>query len=270
MTIHLVPQTLNPQPRRGCADCTLRDRCLPAGLDVQETNLLDRFIIHNLHIARDGAVCRAGCDFHSLYAVRSGFVKGTVTHDDGRERVTSLHMPGELIGMDAINTGKYMCDAVALEDSSVCAIPFGELERLTRDIPTLQQHLHRTMSREIAHDYGVMLLLGSMRAEERIAVFLVSLSKRYAARGYSATRINLRLKREDIGSYLGLKHETVSRVLSRFQEGQLIAVQGKEIAIKDLDRLKQIINYDDAHQRASRQALHAVAAAPVQSSSQFA
>src|SRR3990172_4395239 len=269
-TVHLVHESPVSPLRHTCADCASHDWCLPAGLGAKQAKLLDHLNVHARFVGRGGSIYRSGTAFHSLYAIRSGFVKSTMTLDDGRERVTGLHMSGELIGMDAINTGQYMCDAVALEDSSVCAIPFGELECVTRDIPTLQQHLHRTMSREIAHDYGVMLLLGSMRAEERIAVFLVSLSKRYAARGYSATRINLRLKREDIGSYLGLKHETVSRVLSRFQEGQLIAVQGKEIAIKDLDRLKQIINYDDAHQRASRQALHAVAAAPVQSSSQFA
>jgi len=209
--------------------------------------------------------------FTSLYAICSGFVKSTITQDDGRERVTGLHMSGELIGMDAINSGQYMCDAVALDDTSVCAIPFGELERLTRDIPALQRYLHRTMGRAIAQDYGEMLLLGCMRAEERIAVFLVSLSKRYAARGYSPTCINLRLTRDEIGSYLGLKLETVSRVLSRFQEDHLIAVQRKDIEIKDLDRLNRMIStHRDTPQRASRQALRVVAAAPVQSSLQCA
>ena len=195
-TIRLVQESASSPLRHTCAECASHDWCLPAGLDAKQTKLLDCLTVHNRLIGRGGAVYHSGTEFHSLYAIRSGFVKSTIALDDGRERVTGLHMHGELIGMDAINTGQYMCEAVALEDSSVCAIPFGELECLTRDIPALQQYLHRMMSREIAHDYGVMLLLGSMRAEERIAVFLVSLSKRYAARGYSATRINLRLKRD--------------------------------------------------------------------------
>jgi CRP/FNR family transcriptional regulator len=272
-TVHLIKKSSGSPLRHICADCASHDWCLPAGLDAKEAKLLDRLSVHERLIGRGGAVYRPGTAFHSLYAIRSGFVKSTISLHDGRERVTGLHMQGELIGMDAINTGSYMCDAVALEDSSVCAIPFDELERLTREIPTLQQYLHRMMSREIAHDYGVMLLLGSMRAEERVAVFLVSLSKRYAARGYSATRINLRLRREEIGSYLGLKLETVSRVLSRFQENQLITVQHKDVEIKDLDRLNRMIgNHHTMHPRASHQALRvrATAPAPLQADSQYA
>ncbi len=269
--VHLVRESPGCPLRRACADCASQDWCLPAGLDAKETKLLDHLSVQIRLIARGGSVYRAGAAFHSLYAICSGFVKSTITQDDGRERVTGLHMSGELIGMDAINSGQYMCDAVALDDTSVCAIPFGELERLTRDIPALQRYLHRTMGRAIAQDYGEMLLLGCMRAEERIAVFLVSLSKRYAARGYSPTCINLRLTRDEIGSYLGLKLETVSRVLSRFQEDHLIAVQRKDIEIKDLDRLNGMIStHRDTPQRASRQALRVVAAAPVQSSLQCA
>jgi len=262
-TVHLVQESHGSPLRHTCADCASHDWCLPAGLDVKETKLLDRLTVHNRLVGRGGSVYRAGTAFHSMYAIRSGFVKSTITLDDGRERVTGLHMSGELIGMDAINTGKYMCDAVALEDSSVCAIPFDELECLTREIPALQQYLHRAMSREIAHDYGVMLLLGSMRAEERVAVFLVNCSKRYAARGYSPTRINLRLKRDEIGSYLGLKLETVSRVLSRFQQSQLITVEHKDVEIRDLDGLNRMIgNHHTIHQRASQQLLRTAAAAP--------
>jgi len=272
-TVHLLKKSPGSPLHQACADCASHDWCLPAGLDAKETELLDRLTVHHRLIGRGGSVYRSGTAFHSLYAICSGFVKSIMTLNDGRERVTGLHMHGELIGMDAINTGQYMCDAVALEDSSVCAIPFGELECLTREIPALQQYLHRTMSREIAHDYGVMLLLGSMRAEERVAVFLVSLSKRYAVQGYSATRINLRLKREEIGSYLGLKLETVSRVLSRFQENQLIAVRHKDVEIKDPDRLNRMVsNHHTMHPRASHRALRvrATAPAPVQPALQCA
>ncbi len=268
--VHLAHERPASTLRNTCADCASHDWCLPAGLGAKHAKRLDDLNVHTRLVGRGGSIYRSGTEFQSLFAIRSGFVKSTMTLDDGRERVTGLHMSGELIGMDAINTGQYMCDAVALEDSSVCAIPFSELECVIRDIPALQRYLHRTMSREIAHDYGVMLLLGSMRAEERVAVFLVSLSKRYAARGYSATRINLLLKREEIGSYLGLKLETVSRVLSRFQENELIAVQHKDVEIKDLDRLYRMVGDGrPVPQRASRQRLRATLAAPVQPAMQY-
>jgi CRP/FNR family transcriptional regulator len=270
-TIRLVQENSSSPLRRTCADCVLHDLCLPAGLGAKETALLDRVVVRNRLIERQGPVFRAGSAFHSLYAIYSGFVKCTVTHDDGREQVTGLHMSGELIGMDAINTGKYACDAVALENCNVCAIAFGDLERLTREVPTLQHHFHRIMGREIARDYGVMVLLGTMHAAERIAVFLLNLSERYAARGHSATRFNLLLERERIGSYLGIKLETVSRVLSRFQRDGLIAVQHKHIEIKDFDRLDQMIgSYRDTHWRAPRRPLRILEEAPIQSRRQYA
>src|SRR3990167_791821 len=147
--VHLARQRPGFPLRHGCADCALHDLCLPAGLDAEEMKLLDCLNVHTRFVERGGSVYRAGTPLHSLYVIRSGFVKSTITQGDGRERVTGLHMLGELIGMDAINSGQYLCDAVALEDTSVCAIPFGELERLSRDVPTLQRYLHRTMGRAI-------------------------------------------------------------------------------------------------------------------------
>ena len=173
--------------------------------------------------------------------MRTGFLKSCVLHDDGREQVAGFHMMGELLGMDAIGSGNHMCDAIALEDSEVCEIPFGELERLGRDIPALQQHFHRIMSREITRDYGVMLLLGSMRAEERLAAFLLNLSQRFVARGYSSTQFILRMTREEIGSYLGLKLETVSRAFSHFQNEGMISVHGKDIEIKAIERIRAML-----------------------------
>ena len=184
---------------------------------------------------------RTGGTLQSIYAVRTGFLKSCVLHDDGREQVAGFHMMGELLGLDAIGSGMHMCDAVALEDSEVCEIPFSDLERLGREIPALQQHFHRIMSREITRDYGVMLLLGSMRAEERLAAFLLNLSQRFVARGYSSTQLLLRMTREEIGSYLGLKLETVSRAFSKFQEDGLLDVQQKHVRILDADRLREIM-----------------------------
>ncbi len=227
--------------RTACSSCSLHELCLPAGLGQEELERLDKIINLKRPLKRGEYLYRSGGELQSLYAVRTGFMKSCVLHDDGREQVAGFHMAGELLGMDAIGTSKHMCDAIALEDSDICEIPFGDLEQLSRDIPTLQRHFHRIMSREIARDYGVMLLLGSMRAEERLAAFLLNLSQRFAARGYSPTRFILRMTREEIGSYLGLKLETISRAFSHFQNEELIAVHNKSIELKDSAGLRALI-----------------------------
>jgi CRP/FNR family transcriptional regulator len=214
---------------------------LPAGLADEELQQLDQIVNRKRPLKRGDYVYRAGSNLQSLYAVRTGFFKSCVLHDDGREQVAGFHMAGELLGLDGIGSGKHLCDAVSLEDSEVCEIPFGELEELSREIPTLQQHFHRIMSREITRDYGVMLLLGSMRAEERLAAFLLNLSQRFAARGYSPKRFMLRMTRNEIGSYLGLKLETISRAMSHFQSEGIITVQNKNVEIKDTDRLRAMV-----------------------------
>ena len=224
-----------------CQTCSLRELCLPAGLGVQEIEQLDRIVHRKRSLQRGEYLYRAGGTLQSLYAVRIGFLKSCVMHEDGREQVVGFHMMGELLGMDAIGSRQHLCDAIALENCELCEFPFGDLERLSHVLPTLQQQFHRIISREIARDYGVMLLLGSMRAEERLATFLLNLSQRFAARGYSASEFNLRMTREEIGSYLGLKLETISRVLSRFDEEGLIEVRGKFIRIVRMDALRALI-----------------------------
>lgn len=225
-----------------CSSCSLRELCLPAGLDAREMEQVDRLVNRRHKVKRGDHLYRAGSPLQSLYAIRSGFIKSCVLHEDGREQVTGFHMMGELMGLDAIGSNRHICDAIALEDSEVCDIPFALFEKLSRDIPSLQRHFHRILSREIVRDYGVMLLLGSMRAEERLAAFLLNLSQRFAARGYSSTEFNLRMTREEIGSYLGLKLETISRVFSRFQEEGLIEVRQKHIKISDLKTLRAVID----------------------------
>jgi CRP/FNR family transcriptional regulator len=151
-------------------------------------------------------------------------------------------MTGEILGMDGIGTEVHSCNAVALEDSEVCIIPFSQLEQLSREIKTLQHNFHKVMSRELVRDQGLMMLLGTMRAEERLAAFLLNMSQRFTSRGYSAAEFHLRMTREEIGSYLGLKLETVSRAFSRFQEEGFIAVQQKHIRILNSDGLKKLLN----------------------------
>ncbi len=229
--------------RTACSTCGLRELCLPVGLSQPEMDRLDD-LIHLRRTTKKGqSIYRAGDRFDAIYAVRSGFFKTTVLLEDGRDQVTGFYMGGELIGMDGIGTELHTCDSIALEDSEVCVIPFSRLEDLSREVQALQHHFHKVMSREIVRDHGVMMLLGSMRAEERLAAFLVNLSQRFTARGYSPSEFYLRMTREEIGSYLGLKLETVSRVFSRFQDEGLVSVQQKHIRIIDIPSLKQVMSH---------------------------
>jgi len=224
-----------------CGTCSLRELCLPAGLGQDALAAVESMVQRHLPVLRGHFLYRAGSPLHSLYAVRAGFMKSSVLHEDGREQIAGFHMTGDIIGMDGISAGRHVCDVVALEDSDVCEISYVTLETLSREIPALQQHFHRIMSREIVRDYGVMLLLGNMRAEERVAAFILNLSQRFSARGYSPSEFHLRMTREEIGAYLGLKLETISRVFSKFQEEGVLDVQNKHIRILREGTLRALI-----------------------------
>jgi len=230
-----------PRLKATCATCSLRELCLPVGLSGEEMRELEKLVLVRRSVKRGEYLFRANDPFDSLYAVRAGFLKTKVLVEDGREQVTGFHMAGELIGLDGIGTERHACDAVALENSEVCVIPFERLEHFSREMEALQRHFHKVMSREIVREHGVMMLLGSMRAEERLAAFLLNLSQRLLLRGYSPTEFNLRMTRDEIGSYLGLKLETVSRALSRFQDEGLITVAQKNIAIKNAAGLRAVV-----------------------------
>jgi CRP/FNR family transcriptional regulator len=229
--------------KTACSNCNLRELCLPLGLSLDELERLDNMVSTRRRIKRGDHLYRAGEAFDAIYAIRSGFFKTDVLLEDGRDQVTGFQMAGELLGLDGISTEHHTCNAIALEDSEICAIPFSRLEVLSREIHTLQHHFHKVMSREIVRDHGVMMLLGTMRAEERLAAFLLNLSQRFTARGFSHAEFYLRMTREEIGSYLGLKLETVSRAFSRFQEEGHIAVQQKHIRILNVNGLKALMHH---------------------------
>ena len=224
-----------------CSSCSLRELCLPMGMSEEEIAKLDTLVYTRKRIKRGENIYRAGDPFNSLYAIRSGFFKSNVILEDGRDQVTGFHMPGEIMGMDGISTDRHACNGTALEDGEICVIPFGRLEEVAHQVRTLQHQFHKVMSREIVRDQTVMMLLGSMRAEERLAAFLLNLSQRFVARGYSPSEFHLRMTREEIGSYLGLKLETVSRIFSKFQEDGLISVQQKHIRILQVEGLEALI-----------------------------
>jgi len=222
-----------------CSSCNLRELCLPCGLTGLDVDRVEELVYTRKRMERGENLYRAGDTFNSLYAVRSGFFKTVQTLEDGRDQVTGFHMAGEIMGMDGIGPEEHGNSAVALEDSEVCVIPYSRLESLGRDMHLLHRQFHKVMSREIVQEQSVMLLLGTMRAEERLAAFLLNLSQRFTARGYSASEFNLRMTREEIGSYLGLKLETVSRAFSKFQEDGVISVHQKHICILDVGGLKR-------------------------------
>ncbi len=224
-----------------CGGCTIRELCLPAGLSDEEVMLLDQHMVHRQVVKKGESLYRTGDPFKSLFAVSTGFLKTSILHEDGRAQVTGFQMAGEILGLDAISTDQHICDAVALVDSMVCEITFDRFEELGQLMSNLQRRFNKTLSREIVREQGVMLLLGSMRAEERLAAFLGSLAKRFAARKQSGSELVLPMTREDIGSYLGLKLETVSRILSRFHDQQLLEVKGRNVRILDQAGLNQMI-----------------------------
>jgi CRP/FNR family transcriptional regulator len=224
-----------------CANCNLRELCLPRQIGDGDMARIEQVVFARRRLKRGDSLFKAGDPFNSLYAIRSGFLKTTVLNADGREQVTGFRMGGELLGLDGIGSGSYNGNAIALEDSELCVLPFALIEELGREVPAIQRNLHSVLSREIVRDHGVMMLLGSMSAEERLATFLLSLSRRFTARGYSASDFHLRMTREEIGSFLGLKLETVSRLFSRFQADGLIEVQQKHVRIREIAGLQALM-----------------------------
>ena len=225
-----------------CSNCSLKELCLPLGLNAEEFEQVDAVIQQSKRLKKGEYLFHAGENFSSLFAIRTGFFKTAVSTQDGRDQVTGFFMSGELMGMDGVGEGNYTCNAVALEDSEVCELPFSRMDELSKHLPRLNLHFFRLMSREIVRDQNVMLLLGNMRAEERLAAFLLNLSDRLHHRGFAANDFILRMSREEMGSYLGLKLETVSRTLSRFNQEGWISVEHKHIQILRPDILQNLVS----------------------------
>ena len=226
--------------KTSCVNCSMHQLCLPMGLDDSDMNRLDQIIGRRRRVARGESLYRMDDPFKNLYAIRLGHFKTYQLNPGGEQQITGFQMAGELLGMDAISTDKHHCDVAALEDSEVCEIPFQRLEELFGVIPMLLRHFHRIMSQEITREQNAMLLLGNMRAEQRFAAFLINLSSRYAARGYSSTSFQLRMSREDIGNYLGLTIESISRLVSKFRKLGWLSVDKREIQLLDPVRIKAL------------------------------
>jgi CRP/FNR family transcriptional regulator len=241
-------KSMNPETIKvACSNCNLRELCMPIGLSTEELDRIDLIVAARRKIKRGTTLFRNGEKFTSLYAIRTGFFKTCVASEDGRDQVTGFQMAGEVIGLDGIVNDQHTCDAIALEDAEVCVMPFERIEELSREVNALQRHVHKIMSREIVREHGVMLLLGSMRAEERLASFLLNLVQRLHARGFSQSELILRMTREEIGSFLGLKLETVSRTFSKFAAEGIVEVKQRHVHILNTEALKDIVNPKACH-----------------------
>jgi CRP/FNR family transcriptional regulator, anaerobic regulatory protein len=224
-----------------CSSCSVRDHCLSDGLDPITTRRVDQLVTTRIRLHKGDTLYRPGEAFTALYAIHSGSLKTVLLAEDGRDQVAGYHMPGELVGLDGIGNEAHECQAIALEDSEVCSMPFGRIEQVAHDSTAFQHNVHRYLSREIRRQGALMLLLGTMHAEQRLAAFLLDLSQRYEARGYSPSEFVLRMTREEIGSYLGLKLETISRLLSRLQQEGMIQVQGRVVKLLERRALKRLV-----------------------------
>jgi len=249
MTINLA-QTDNECPVKhcthdyqvSCGNCRLSSICLPIALESEDIEQLDNIIQRSKPIQKDQHLYREGDEFESVFAVRSGTLKAYKTTDDGREQVTGFYFPGEILGMDGISNNTHASSAKSLETAAVCEIPFTSLEKLSTLMPSLQRHFFQLMSREITEDQQLITLLSKNSADERVAALMLSISTRNARRKLSATQFRLPMSRVDIGNYLGLTVETVSRVFSRMQKLELLRVDNKEIEILDTSGLQEMAN----------------------------
>ena len=237
---YIMPSQPAAAGQSKCGQCGLRQLCLPLGLDQAGMERLETVIVRRRRVQRDERLFRLGQPFHSLYAVHYGHIKTCRVDRQGAQQITGFTMAGELLGLDAIATGEHSSDAIALEDSEVCEIPYAGLGELIAQVPALLTHFHRLMSQEILREQAVMLFLGNMRAEQRLAVFLLNLATRYAQRGYSARSFQLRMSREDIGNYLGLTIESISRLMARFRQSGWIRLDNRELEILDRDSLEAL------------------------------
>jgi CRP/FNR family transcriptional regulator len=234
-----------------CQHCTLADLCLPQGMDQDDLNKLDNIVTRKPPYHRGDHLFRPGHNSHALFAVHSGALKSYCITEDGEEQVLSFILPGELTGMDGLAGGHYTSASVALETSSVCELPFDELNKLCSQLPGMHEQIMRIAGKEITSDQQMLMLLGKRNAEERLASFILGLSLRYKQRGLSPMEFYLPMSRQDIGNYLGLAIETVSRLFARFQDEGILAVDRKLVTIRRLEGLNSMVDSCIRHSMAS-------------------
>jgi CRP/FNR family transcriptional regulator len=237
-----------------CSSCALNAMCLPAGLTDEQVQRIEQLFSRRRRVARDAYLFRMGDRFTNLYIVCKGHFKTDRINEGGMQHITGFHMNGEWLGFDAIGPDRHNSNAVALENSEVCEVPFVQLEKLFAEIPGLMRAFHRLMSREIERDGGNTLLLSNLSAEQRVSAFLVNIASRYEDRGHSTDTLQLPMLREDIGNYLGLTIESISRALSKLKKKGWITVHNRELEILDFGNLEAMASGLEPNERVSKPA----------------
>lgn len=223
-----------------CQHCGFSQLCLPFTLNDSELDKLDQIIQRKRPSHKGDHLFEAGKPLQALYAVRTGSFKTYTLTEQGEEQITGFHLPGDVIGFDAIGDQQHPSYAQALETAMVCEIPFNNLDHLLDQVPKLRQQLMRLMSQDIHGDQQMMLLLNRKTAEEKLAAFITNLAQRFGSRGFSRKEFRLSMTRGEIGNYLGLTVETISRLLGRFHKDELIHVDGKLITITNFEELSRV------------------------------
>lgn len=226
--------------RPACEDCGVRRLCLPVSLDGEALTLMDRLVKRRTPLKKGDYIYRTGDKFNSLYAIQYGAVKSYGMMLDGKEQITGFHLTGEVLGLDAIDSSVHSCNTVALEKTEICELPFDALEELEQEVPSLQHDLACIMSREIRRDQGMLMMIGSTSAEQRLARFLLNLRERLLKQGFDGDQLRLPMTRQDIGNYLGLAFETVSRQLAHLQEIGMLHIENKNIRLLDIGGLENL------------------------------
>lgn len=236
----MVLRTSNENGNFSCTDCSLHDGCIPRYIHQNQLDVFEIILKRSRILHKGDYLHRDGDPVKSIYIIRSGAVKEYVSSEAGDEQILGFFLPGEIVGLDSIHTESYRCAATSLETTTFCAVPIDKFEQLCQKIPDLQRVMLNIMSKVISFQEKMMLTACNKKADERVATFLMSLSKRYQHLGYSATEIHLPMSRQDIGCYLGLSNETISRIFTQLQKNKIISIQPKMIMVKDLPALKEM------------------------------
>ena len=233
-----------PPEAPNCSTCMLGHVCIPVGMAAAEVEQLDELVKERVRVEKGKPLYVLQDALDAVYGVRYGSIKTQIEDAAGHMQITGFHLPGEIVGLDGMLEGKHVSSAVAMEDSEVCVIRLSQIDQVASHLPSLQHQMRRLMSRELSRSYQMLASLGSMRSEQRLAAFLLNLSQRYAALGYSSTEFVLRMSREEIGNYLGLTLETASRLFSRFAREGLIRINQREVRLLDIPALKQLLGQE--------------------------
>jgi len=235
------PRTTNfNQNAISCDACSLNNICLPYGLSESEIAELENSIDKTIKIKKKDAIFRSNQKMEGIYAVKSGAIKTSIANEDGQEQVLEFHFPGDMLGFDAFNTGLHSCDAIALEDTLLCKIPVSVFDNLCERLPGLRKELRRQVGKEIAHNQHLLLSLGQQQTDERLANFLLIVSKHYQSRGFSNKEFVLPMSRQDLSNYLGMAVETLSRIISRMTDDEIIKIDRRMVIISDIKKLEAL------------------------------